>query len=542
MKNKKLKIISFSIITLLIIVGIIIFTRKSSDNEILIGNSENYYFAITNPSTEESNNFKNYTLIRKNKSNNKKEEIQLQDLNTNINLDWNSGKSFNNWILVQTLNRTNLYVVNVESGTVEELLPIMSSEGIDRSILNYSINNNKLIYTSLLNGKTEVKIMDMLTKEEVSLASFDSSLEIPVSIFEKYAAILYNNSILIYDIENNELIASSEALYSQNLFIFNNKIYTYKYENGNLVELDLTFKEKTLLETTNLSNNIYNDGNNIIFDNYFYNQDNETLYISSIFKKSQCKRLLLDDYIYTYNDKYEKMKEDSNYYKYTLKGDASITLEKRISKDKSINLLTTGEIYIRDCNSNKILNSSQGFSFNNDAILWDFAYSNNSAYSFKKSQESVINLVAINLEDSSEKIIKTMDGTLQIINIESYKDTVAYLYKDSNSNENHFVILNPETLEEKDLILENKNDIDQVIYNDKYIVTIDSLDHKIKVFGAFTGNILAISDNSTYGLYEINDNGFLASLEDSNYIFYDFNLKEVKKFNDYDKAIEYIFQ
>ncbi|MBM6839348.1 hypothetical protein H9X77_14195, partial [Clostridium saudiense] len=128
-----------------------------------------------------------------------------------------------------------------------------------------------------------------------------------------------------------------------------------------LVKVDFQFNEEIILEKIIGEPNLYCDNGRIVYDNYFYDTNDNKLYLRILENSWNYKRLLIGDYIYSKNSKYEELKEEENYYQYPLKVDFMRSNRKRINDEEEVAVLVGGEVAVSKANTNYVIRNYEGF-------------------------------------------------------------------------------------------------------------------------------------------------------------------------------------
>lgn len=312
---KKIKIIYVLIV--LVIIGFVYTGYKSNpDNSIkLIGNNLNYYYALRSYKNTDIQRFKDLKLIKYNKETNKKETQNFSDTYSYMSIDVKNSKTSGHWIIAKSNDKDALMGVNTETSEVVTLVENLHDNYNPYVLNKFQMQGNKIIYTTTYDSKTKIFIKDIKDNKVISIGEFDSPVDIPVSIYENFAAYILNNRIYLYDINSKKIIKKSDANFDDKLLLNKDKIYTFKMNSPykDLVEVNFNMTPKVILKNIPFTNDLYCDNDRIIYNDYFYDSSNNKLYKSLIESRYPSSRLLLGDYILSKDLKYEKLKENKNY-------------------------------------------------------------------------------------------------------------------------------------------------------------------------------------------------------------------------------------
>lgn len=538
--TKRDKVI-WAIITVIIIwIFAIRYNEGKNDSIELVGNNDNYYFVLYNNrrSTLE-NKLSDFQLVTYDKESNKKKKYNLSNIGNEIFADMREAKSSGDWILIEEINNRNIIGINVNNGTAEVIVDKTPKNEETYAIKDLELYDNKLIYSYVSDLKTTLVVKDIVTKEEYEIGTFDTIENIPVTIYKDKAAYILDNKINIYSLSDKKLIGTSDKLYNGDLLLYEDNIYTYSkgeyYED--LVKVDFQFNEEIILEKIIGEPNLYCDNGRIVYDNYFYDTNDNKLYLRILENSWNYKRLLIGDYIYSKNSKYEELKEEENYYQYPLKVDFMRSNRKRINDEEEVAVLVGGEVAVSKANTNYVIRNYEGFNVDDRFLLWDLTYENNKVYNIAENSEGELELVAIDINTGDKQLIKKVNESKDHIKHLSVNDgELGYLVQDGEKST--LITYNINTGEEKNIEIDILENIQQLLFNDKYIVLLPWDEGKLYVLGKRTGNILSKSEDRYFSLFDINDKGIFAD-NGGEYEVLDYSLNKLKVFDRYDKALKY---
>lgn len=538
--TKRDKVI-WAIITVIIIwIFAIRYNEGKNDSIELVGNNDNYYFVLYNNrrSTLE-NKLSDFQLVTYDKESNKKKKYNLSNIGNEIFADMREAKSSGDWILIEEINNRNIIGINVNNGTSEVIVDKTPKNEETYAIKDLELYDNKLIYSYVSDLKTTLVVKDIVTKEEYEIGTFDTIENIPVTIYKDKAAYILDNKINIYSLSDKKLIGTSDKLYNGDLLLYEDNIYTYSkgeyYED--LVKVDFQFNEEIILEKIIGEPNLYCDNGRIVYDNYFYDTNDNKLYLRILENSWNYKRLLIGDYIYSKNSKYEELKEEENYYQYPLKVDFMRSNRKRINDEEEVAVLVGGEVAVSKANTNYVIRNYEGFNVDDRFLLWDLTYENNKVYNIAENSEGELELVAIDINTGDKQLIKKVNESKDHIkHLSVNDDELGYLVQDGEKST--LITYNINTGEEKNIELDILEDVYKLLFNDKYIVSLSMDEGKLYVLGKRTGNILSISEKRYITLFDINDKGIFAD-NGGEYEVLDYSLNKLKVFDRYDKALKY---
>ena len=538
--TKRDKVI-WAIITVIIIwIFAIRYNEGKNDSIELVGNNDNYYFVLYNNrrSTLE-NKLSDFQLVTYDKESNKKKKYNLSNIGNEIFADMREAKSSGDWILIEEINNRNIIGINVNNGTSEVIVDKTPKNEETYAIKDLELYDNKLIYSYVSDLKTTLVVKDIVTKEEYEIGTFDTIENIPVTIYKDKAAYILDNKINIYSLSDKKLIGTSDKLYNGDLLLYEDNIYTYSkgeyYED--LVKVDFQFNEEIILGKIIGEPNLYCDNGRIVYDNYFYDTNDNKLYLRILENSWNYKRLLIGDYIYSKNSKYEELKEEENYYQYPLKVDFMRSNRKRINDEEEVAVLVGGEVAVSKANTNYVIRNYEGFNVDDRFLLWDLTYENNKVYNIAENSEGELELVAIDINTGDKQLIKKVNESKDHIKHLSVNDgELGYLVQDGEKST--LITYNINTGEEKNIEIDILENIQQLLFNDKYIVLLPWDEGKLYVLGKRTGNILSKSEDRYFSLFDINDKGIFAD-NGGEYEVLDYSLNKLKVFDRYDKALKY---
>ncbi|SCK03185.1 Uncharacterised protein [uncultured Clostridium sp.] len=538
--TKRDKIIWFVITVIIISILIINYNSGKKDSIELVGNNDKYYFALYNNNKfAGENKLSDFQLVTYDKENNKKNKYNLSNIDNEVFFDMREVKNSEEWILLKEIQNRKIIGVNVNTGTTEIIVDKTPKNDEIYTIKDLEINSTKLIYSYVSNLKTTVVVKDIVTKEEYEIGTFDTIENIPVTIYKDKAAYILDNKVNIYSLNDKKIIGTSEKSYNSDLLLYEDNIYTYSkgeyYED--LVKLDFHFNEEIILEKVMGEANLYCDNDRVVYNNYFYDTNNNKLYLKVIENSWTSGRLLLDDYIFSKNSKYEKLKEDENYYQYPLKVEFIRSNNKKVNDEEDVVVLAGGEVAVVKANTNYVIRNFEGFNVDNRFILWDLTYENNKVYNIAENYLGELELLAIDINTGDKQLIKKVNERKDHIkHLTINNDELGYLVQDGKRST--LITYNINTKEEKNIDIDISEDIYQILFNDKYIVVLPWDERKLYVLGKRTGNIISKSENTYFTLFDINEDGILVDANEG-YELLDYSLNELKLFDSYDKALKY---
>lgn len=538
--TKRDKIIWFVITVIIISILIINYNSGKKDSIELVGNNDKYYFALYNNNKfAGENKLSDFQLVTYDKENNKKNKYNLSNIDNEVFFDMREVKNSEEWILLKEIQNRKIIGVNVNTGTTEIIVDKTPKNDEIYTIKDLEINSTKLIYSYVSNLKTTVVVKDIVTKEEYEIGTFDTIENIPVTIYKDKAAYILDNKVNIYSLNDKKIIGTSEKSYNSDLLLYEDNIYTYSkgeyYED--LVKLDFYFNEEIILEKVMGEANLYCDNDRVVYNNYFYDTNNNKLYLKVIENSWTSGRLLLDDYIFSKNSKYEKLKEDENYYQYPLKVEFIRSNNKKVNDEEDVVVLAGGEVAVVKANTNYVIRNFEGFNVDNRFILWDLTYENNKVYNIAENYLGELELLAIDINTGDKQLIKKVNERKDHIkHLTINNDELGYLVQDGKRST--LITYNINTKEEKNIDIDISEDIYQILFNDKYIVVLPWDERKLYVLGKRTGNIISKSENTYFTLFDINEDGILVDANEG-YELLDYSLNELKLFDSYDKALKY---
>ncbi|SCK03202.1 Uncharacterised protein [uncultured Clostridium sp.] len=537
--SKRDKIIWAVITVLVICVFISSYKSGREDSMILVGNNDNYYFALYSNNNFSEKKLSDFELVRYDKETKKKERYNLHNIGNEKFADMREIKSLGDWILLKNIYNRNIVGININTGTAEVLVDKTPKNEETYAIKDLELNGNKLIYAYVSDFKTTLVIKDIVTQEECEIGTFDTIENVPVSIYEDKAAYILDNRINVYSINDKQLIKTFENLYSGELLVYKDNIYTYR-KNGDyqdLVKVDMDENDQVILEKVLGEYNLYCDNDRVVYDNYFYDTNDNKLYLRTLENSWTQNRILLDDYIYSKDSKYEKLNYDENYYEYPLKTEFIRSNKQNINDEEDIAVLVGGEVAITKKGTNYVLRSFKGFDVDQRFLLWDLTYENNKVYNIAENNKGELELLSIDINTGDKQLIKKVNENISTIkHLTIHNGELGYLVQDGS--ESILITYNINTQEENSLKLDLSGYIQQLLFNDKYIVLLPWDERNLYVLGKGTGNILSKSQDKYYSLFALNDNEIFAS-SDLKYEVLDYNLNKLKEYNNYDKALEF---
>ncbi|MDQ0151224.1 hypothetical protein ACFO6R_10600 [Eubacterium multiforme] len=324
MRIKKGIIIYSIIVALVVIISIFYrYTYKNFNSILFVNHNSNYYYALSHKNLEETGDYriKFFNLITYDKQTKKEKKYNFKNLGDtkDIVINPSNMQSSGDWIIFKSYSNEGLTGININNGDVKILVNnLVTEKGKIYSLKDFSVYKNNIIYSYVSNDTTYVETMNIKNNKRTVIAKFNNSADVPVAIYEDKAAYISDNKIYLYDLNNNKIIKKSTKNYSTEFLLYKDKIYTFKStpNKNSLVSLDFNMKETEILKNINRKDKLYYDKDKIIFNNYFYDTNNNQLYIRKLNKTSyKPGRLILGDYIFDGNSKYEKLKENKNYIK-----------------------------------------------------------------------------------------------------------------------------------------------------------------------------------------------------------------------------------
>ena len=511
--TKRDKIIWFIITVIIICIFVINYNEGKNDSIELVGNNDKYYFALYNNNKFTlENKLSDFQLVTYDKESNKKNEYDLSNIGNEVFADMREAKSSGDWILIKEIQNRKIVGINVTNGTTEIILDKTPKNEEIYAIKDLEINDNKLIYSYVSNLKTTVVVKDIVTKEEYEIGTFDTIENIPLTIYKDKAAYILDNKINIYTYSKGEY-----------------------YED--LVKLDFQFNEEIILEKVMGESKLYYDNGRIVYDKYFYDTNDNNLYLKIIENSWTYNRLLLGDYIYSKGSKYEKLKEEENYYQYPLKVELIRSNRKKINDEEEVVVLAGGEVAVVKADTNYVIRSFEGFNVDDRFILWDLTYENNKVYNIAENDLGELELLAIDINTGDKQLVKKVNESKDHIkHLTINNGELGYLVQDGKKSV--LVTYNIETKEEKNIRIDIAGDVYQILFNDKYIVVLPWDERTLYVLGKRTGDIISKSENMYFTLFDINEDGILVDTN-GGYEVLDYSLNKLKDFDRYDKALKY---
>ena len=538
--TKRDKIIWFIITVIIICIFAINYNEGKNDSIELVGNNDEYYFALYNNNKFTlENKLSDFQLVTYDKESNKKNKYDLSNIGNEVFADMREAKSSGDWILIKEIQNRKIVGINVNTGTAEIIVDKTPKNEETYAIKDVELNDNKLIYSYVSNLKTTVVVKDIVTKEEHEIGTFDTIENIPVTIYKDKAAYILDNKINIYSLGDKKIIGTSDKLYSGELLLYKDNIYTYSkgeyYED--LVKLDFQFNEEIILEKVMGESKLYYDNGRIVYDKYFYDTNDNNLYLKIIENSWTYNRLLLGDYIYSKGSKYEKLKEEENYYQYPLKVELIRSNRKKINDEEEVVVLAGGEVAVVKADTNYVIRSFEGFNVDDRFILWDLTYENNKVYNIAENDLGELELLAIDINTGDKQLVKKVNESKDHIkHLTINNGELGYLVQDGKKSV--LVTYNIETKEEKNIRIDIAGDVYQILFNDKYIVVLPWDERTLYVLGKRTGDIISKSENMYFTLFDINEDGILVDTN-GGYEVLDYSLNKLKAYSNYDKALKY---
>lgn len=324
MKVKKVIIIYSIIVALVVIISIFYrYTYKNSDSILFVNHNSNYYYALNHKGLEKNgdNRIKSFNLTTYDKQTKKEKKYNFENLGDtkDIVINPSNMQSSGDWIIFKSYSNEGLTGININNGDVKILVNnLVTEKGKIYSLKDFSVYKNNIIYSYVSNDTTYVEIMNIKDNKRTVIAKFNNSVDVPVTIYGDKAAYISDSKIYLYDLTNKKIIKKSDKNYSTEFLLYKDKIYTFKstLDKYSLVSLDFNMKETEILKNINRTDTLYYDKDKLIYSDYFYDTNNNQLYIRKLHETSyKPGRLILGDYIFNGNSKYEKLKENKNYIK-----------------------------------------------------------------------------------------------------------------------------------------------------------------------------------------------------------------------------------
>ena len=229
------------------------------------------------------------------------------------------------------------------------------------------------------------------------------------------------------------------------------------------------------------------------------------------------------------------MKKDENYYEYPLKGELIRSTRKKINDNEEVAVLVGGEVAVVKANTNYIIRSYEGFNVDDRFLLWDLCYENNKVYNIAENIEGDLELLAIDINTGEKQLIKEVNESKDDIKHLSINNgELGYLVE--NGDKSKLVTYDINTCEEKSIVLSIAGDIQNLLFNERYIVLLPWDERNIYILSKNTGNILGKSEDKYFSLYDLNDKKILAD-NGGEYEVIEYNLKKLKVYDNYDKAL-----
>lgn len=544
------------IIYLLLVIAFISFIsykykQGKLDSIIFAGKNSNYYFTISNTGYSLGTSGSLLELITYNNEGSKEGSFKLKNSDNNIRVS--SIKYNDNSIFLYDMTYEQIYTTNIETGESKIVVDGMENPEDTFAIKDFEVSNNKIIYSFVSKDGSHVNIKDLSTGETINIFNSNIHAEIPVSIYADKAAYLLNKAINLYSIDSKKLISTSIPSYEGDLLLYEDVIYTFKsMENGmnNLVALSLDFNNKLSLESTILESvlapsSLYPSNNRIVFDNYFYDLNDKKLYVRMLNGSyDNGNNLLIGDYIYSENSKYEKLEYGKNYTEYKLSSPIETAQGIPINDNKVINILFDGSVAITESNTNNILDSFNGFRpKDSNSLLRDFAYSDNKLYGIVKQINSPPQIMSMDITNGNLRVVKQIINDTNSLNnitqIAVFENKVGYLSK--HNNDFIFTIYDMTNNTTSTYKLDSKEYIQDIYFNNDYIVFKDFDDKTIKSYNISNGKTTTFNSDNYVDLLGIVDNG-IAINYNSNYKIIDFDFNELLTFSNYDKLIDYLYK
>lgn len=553
MWSKKTK---FSYIVIILVI-ILIFMKNYSNGkkgEIkFFSDNDKYYYTISkdNGGTYIERNVTNLNQIninRYDKETLKKERVSIDFSYGNDRLiNYEEAKDFGEWIIMKTIDMKKIVGIDTEEAKAVTLEELVANGEPYHNIKDMAINDNSLIYTYVADDKTVVEAKNIESDESIKLVEVNSIEEIPISAYKNKVSYILKDKIYVYDLSQKEIIfeTAGEPAYHNEVLIYEDKIYSLKNSGfySSLVVLDYDKNEKVILENVTSLGEFYLNNDRVVFNDYFYDIKKQELYIRGDASSWSNKKLMVDDYILNQDNEYEKKELNKNYFKYPLKADIFNARAYDIGNNEEARVLYNGEVVITDNKSGKIVNDFKGITPYEIGSIGYIACRNNKLYALDRNEENKVNLISLDLSRGAMDVIGEVNTKENIIGRILVNDNeVAYLSKKSNDDvTTDITIYNLESKKEtKGNYNFNMADINNILFNDKYIVALK-----------YSGTLLTVYDRETLepvaersgvtNIIGITNEGIV--IEHSTMYgkeLVDFKLEKIKTFSNFNKVEKYI--
>ncbi|MDU1312699.1 MAG: hypothetical protein E6940_01370 [Clostridium septicum] len=531
-----------------IIIGVILNfceNNKIKSAEIL-GANDKVYYGIDKNENNFTGDFKKLNLVTYDKVTKKEEKYQLDFSENQYPIDISVTKAFNNWILTQTIAKEEIIGINISTREVKVLVRVDTKGKVSHSIKDFEIQGENLIYSYFNDGESKVEIKNLKTNKVLQIGKFKTIEKIPVTIFKDKAAYIVNNKIYIIDINNGQVINESQSLYKEELLMYEDKIYTFKLNGGydDFIQIDLkdNLKEKQILERCSTITDLYESGGKIVYNNYFYDTNEECLYLRALENTGYIKgRMIIDNYILDMSEEYSEIEEGKNCFKYLLRGDQNRSIRVSLDDKRFIQVLVNGEVVERDSESNKILKHFSGFNIRNLKVVMDYAKSDNKLYGIEEVETGFNALVGLDLETGEKTFVKEVKEDPKLVRqIAVNNDEIGYLLQDES--ESRFVIYNMKTKNNEIINLDIQGYTNDIAFNDENILILQYRVPKIYSFDRKIGNITKESLAEYQSFTGVKDVGVISSKLDGEYELVDYKLNILRKFHNERSALKYIYK
>ncbi len=267
------------------------------------------------------------------------------------------------------------------------------------------------------------------------------------------------------DFQFNEEIILEKVMGESKLYYDNGRIvydkYFYDTNDNNLylkiIENSWTYNRLLLLEKVMGESKLYYDNGRIVYDKYFYDTNDNNLYLKIIENSWTYNRLLLGEYIYSKDSKYEKLKAGENYYQYPLKVEFIRSNRKKINDEEEVVVLAGGEVAVVKADTNYVIRSFEGFNVDDRFILWDLTYENNKVYNIAENDLGELELLAIDINTGDKQLVKKVNESKDHIkHLTINNGELGYLVQDGKKSV--LVTYNIETKEEKNILVKKVNE------------------------------------------------------------------------------------
>ena len=145
--TKRDKIIWFIITVIIICIFAINYNEGKNDSIELVGNNDEYYFALYNNNKFTlENKLSDFQLVTYDKESNKKNKYDLSNIGNEVFADMREAKSSGDWILIKEIQNRKIVGINVNTGTAEIIVDKTPKNEETYAIKDVELNYNKLIY------------------------------------------------------------------------------------------------------------------------------------------------------------------------------------------------------------------------------------------------------------------------------------------------------------------------------------------------------------------------------------------------------------